>query len=286
MAEHWTVVKLLRWTADYFKGKAIDTGRLDAELLLADTLGLDRVGLYVHFDRPLNASELADFRAKVQRRAKHEPVQYILGETEFWSLPLQVGPDVLIPRSDTEVLVEEALQRLGECGCMLDVGTGSGAIAIAVAYERRTAVITAVDCSRRALAVASANAERHGLAGRITFSEGDLAELPPGPYDLVVSNPPYVAETEWAGLMPEVRDYEPRVALHGGTDGLDAYRQLARQATDILKPGGWLLVEVGAGQAAAVEQLFAQAGLAELVTRKDYAGIARVVCARAGQHAG
>ncbi len=286
MAETWTVVQLLRWTADYFNGKDIESGRLEAELLLAHTLDLDRIGLYLHFDRPLTPAELADFRAKVQRRARREPIQYILAEAEFWSLPLQVGPDVLIPRSDTEVLVEEALQRLQQGGSMLDVGTGSGAIAIAVAAERPAVEVTAIDCSRPALTVARANAERHGLSGRITCREGDLAALPAGPYDLVVSNPPYIAEPEWAGLMAEVRDHEPRIALHGGIDGLDAYRHLARQAMTVLKPGGWLLVEVGAGQADAVRELFEQAGLSALGVRKDYAGIARVVYAQAGLEAG
>lgn len=286
MAETWTVVQLLRWTADYFNGKDIESGRLEAELLLAHTLDLDRVGLYLHFDRPLTPAELADFRAKVQRRARREPVQYILAEAEFWSLPLQVGPDVLIPRSDTEVLVEEALQHLQQGGSMLDVGTGSGAIAIAVASERPAVEVTAIDCSRPALTVARANAERHGLSGRITCRQGDLAALPAGPYDLVVSNPPYIAEPEWAGLMTEVRDHEPRIALHGGIDGLDAYRHLARQAMTVLKPGGWLLVEVGADQADAVRELFEQAGLSALGVRKDYAGIARVVYAQAGLEAG
>ncbi len=286
MAERWTVIKILRWTADYFEGKGIDSGRLDAELLLADTLDLDRVGLYVNFDRPLTEQELTGFREKVRRRAEHEPVQYILGETEFWSLALQVGPEVLIPRPDTEVLVEEALQRLNNPGSMIDVGTGSGAIAIAVAHERTAVEITAIDCSCQALEVARANAERHSLAGQITFREADLAALPPGPYDLVVSNPPYISETEWAGLMPEVRDYEPRMALHGGADGLDAYRQLSRQALSVLKPGGWLLVEVGASQAAMVLELFEQAGLSELGVRKDYADIPRVVYGRADLQTG
>ncbi len=282
MTEHWTVVRLLRWTADYFKGKGIDAGRLEAELLLAKTLDLDRVGLYIHFDRLLTTRELTDFRDKVQRRARHEPVQYILGEVEFWSMMLQVGPQVLIPRADTEVLVEEALQRLGEAGNLLDVGTGSGAIAIAVAHERPAVKVTAIDCSPPALAMARANAERHGLAERILFREADLAALPAGSFDVVVSNPPYIAEAEWAGLMPEVRDFEPEIALCGGRDGLDAYRHLARQAISMLKPGGWLLVEVGAGQAAAVQELFARGGLSELGMRKDYAGIPRVVSGQTG----
>lgn len=280
MPEHWTVLKILRWTADYFREKGIDSARLDAELLLADTLELDRVGLYLHFDRPLSPDELASFRARVRRRAGHEPVQYILGESEFWSLALAVGPAVLIPRPDTEVLVEEVLSRLTDEAELLDVGTGSGAIAIAVAHEKPGVLVTAIDNSPAALRVARRNAERHGLAERIRFLEADLARLPEKTFDLVVSNPPYIAAAEWAALMPEVRDHEPRAALYGGEDGLEAYRHLARQAAGVLKPGGWLLVEVGASQASAVRTLFDEAGLTGCGVRDDYAGIPRVVCGK------
>lgn len=282
MTERWTVLRILRWTAAFFEEKGIDSGRLDAELLLANTLDLDRVGLYLDFDRPLTKNELAGFRNKVQRRAGREPVQYILGETEFWSLPLQVSPDVLIPRPDTEVLVEEALKRCDGPVDVIDVGTGSGAIAIAIAHDRPSVKITAIDSSSLALEVARGNAGRLGLTDRISFQQVDLALLPQGPYDLVVSNPPYIAAAEWETLMPEVSTFEPRVALYGGEDGLDAYRHLARQSPDILKPGGWLLVEVGAEQSGAVLGLFTSAGLTETGVRNDYAGIPRVVYGRAG----
>ncbi len=277
MTECWTVLKILQWTADYFASKEIDSARLDAELLLAATLDLDRVGLYVNFEQPLNAAELAAFRERVQRRAQREPVQYILGETEFWSLTFNVGPDVLVPRADTEVLVEEALLRIEDSSRVFDVGTGSGAIAIALAHEKPEILVTALDCSEPALAIARGNIQRHGVADRVTCLIGDLASLPTGPFEMIVSNPPYIPSGDWLKLMPEVRDYEPRLALDGGDDGLEAYRQLAVQSSRVLVPGGWLLVEVGIGQAAAVSALFKSAGLIEIGQRDDYAGIPRVV---------
>ncbi len=280
MAERWTVLKILQWTADYFADKEIDSARLEAELLLAATLGLDRVGLYVNFERPLDAVELSAFRERVQRRAQREPIQYILGETEFWSLIFNVGPEVLVPRADTEVLVEESLARIKGSARVLDVGTGSGAIAIALAHEKPEILVTALDCSQPALDVARTNAQRNGVVDRVTCLLGDLASLPTGPFEMIVSNPPYIPSGDWQKLMPEVRDYEPRLALDGGDDGLQAYRQLAVQAGRVLVPGGWLLVEVGIGQAADVSALFKAAGLTEIGQRDDYAGIARVVMGR------
>ena len=280
MTERWTVLKILQWTADYFTGKEIASARLEAELLLAATLDLDRVGLYVNFERPLDSSELAAFRERVQRRAKGEPVQYILGETEFWSLPFTVSPAVLVPRADTEVLVEEALSRVEGPVHILDVGTGSGAIAVAMAHEKPEIQVTAIDCSEEALQVARGNAERNGVAERVSCFAGDLAELPPGPFAMVVSNPPYIPTADCEQLMPEVRDHEPRLALDGGEDGLTAYRQLTSQAGKILLAGGWLLVEVGIGQTEDVVALFKAAGLAEIQCRDDYAGISRVVAGR------
>jgi release factor glutamine methyltransferase len=280
LTERWTVLKILKWTADYFTGKEIASARLEAELLLAATLDLDRVGLYVNFERPRDASEFAAFRAQVQRRAKGEPVQYILGETEFWSLPFTVNPAVLVPRADTEVLVEEALARVNSADGILDVGTGSGAIAVALAHEKKDVQITALDCSEAALQVARGNAERNGVAERVNCIAGDLADLPSGPFAMVVSNPPYIPTADCEQLMPEVRDHEPRLALDGGEDGLTAYRQLAAQTGKILIPGGWLLVEIGIGQAEDVVALFKASGLAEIQCRDDYAGISRVVAGR------
>ena len=280
MTEAWTVLRLLRWTADYFAGRGLDAPRLDAELLLAATLGLDRVGLYVNFERPLQADELAAYRERVRRRAGREPLAYILGQAEFWSLPLKVTPEVLIPRPETELLVEEALPRLSGRQQVLDVGTGSGALAIALAHERQELSVTAIDVSPAALAVAADNARSNGVAERIHFAQHDLRQLPPGPFDLIVANPPYVPSGELATLMPEVRDFEPQLALDGGVDGLDAYRALARQAEVVLTAAGWLLVEVGSGQAPAVQELFAGAGLKEILIARDLAGIERVVGGR------
>jgi release factor glutamine methyltransferase len=280
LAERWTVLKILQWTAEYFKDKGIESSRLEAELLLAATLGLDRIGLYVNFERPLDADESAAFRERVRRRAQREPLQYILGETEFWSLMFNVDPAVLVPRADTEVLVEEALTRIAGAARVLDVGTGSGAIAIALAHDKPQIQVTALDCSEPALEVARGNARRNGVADRVICLAGDLAALPSGPFEMVVSNPPYIPTKDWQGLMPEVRDHEPRLALDGGGDGLQAYRQLGRQACSILVPGGWLLVEVGIDQAEEVSALFKAVGLKEISQRDDYAGIPRVVMAK------
>jgi release factor glutamine methyltransferase len=276
LSDVWTVLKILQWTEGYLKDRGIDGGRLDAQLLLGEVLGLDRVGLYLHFERPLEEGELAAFREMVRRRVRREPVQYILEKAEFWSLSLRVTPAVLIPRGDTEVLVEEALRR-GVAKSILDVGTGSGAIALALASELPGARVEGIDLSLEALALAEENARRHNLQERVAFRAGDLRELPQRSWDLIVSNPPYIPAEDIGALMPEVRDFEPRLALDGGSDGLDAYRLLASQAPSRLNLGGWILVEVGIGQAEAVSELFLQSRLSNLFTRADYAGVARVV---------
>jgi len=277
VTERWTILKLLQWTADYFRDKGLESPRLEAELLLAATLEMDRVALYVNFERPLDADELSRYREQVRRRAGREPLQYIVGETEFWSLPFSVNSAVLIPRADTEILVEEALKRINGCSTILDVGTGSGAIAVALAHEKPEINVTAIDYSEEALEVARGNARLNKVAERVACLTGDLNSLPPGPFDMIVSNPPYIPSRDWEQLMPEVRDHEPRLALDGGDDGLEAYRRIDVQAVQILSPGGWLLVEVGIGQAAAVNTLFKAAGLTAVEQRDDYAGIPRVV---------
>jgi release factor glutamine methyltransferase len=280
MAETWTVLKVLRWTAEYFAERGITGGRLDAELLLCDGLGLDRVGLYLNYDRPLTAAELKAFRGKVARRARREPLQYILGEAEFWSLPFKVGPGVLVPRPETETLVEEALKRAAPPFQMLDVGTGSGAIAVALARELSEARVVGIDNSPQALALAAENVRCNGVEDRVTLLEHDFQKqgLPGGPFDLVLSNPPYVPKGDLAGLMPEVRDFEPRQALCGGVDGLQFYRLLIPAAAGCLKPGGWVLFEVGIHQAPEVLALFEQTGdFVDTFAARDAAGIERVV---------
>ncbi len=279
MGEAWTLLRLLNWAKEYFAEKGIDTPRLDAELLLAHVLGLDRVGLYLNYDRPLNDEELDALRPLVKRRGQREPLQYLLGYTEFWSRRFKVSPAVLIPRPDTEILVEEALNRAGESGCLLDVGTGSGVIAVALAGELPGWRVEGLDISSAALEIAGFNARRNAVEERLQLYPGDFNRLPDRRYDMIVSNPPYIAAAEFDTLMPEVRCHEPRAALVAADDGLEAYRKLAQQ-TDRLLPGGWLLVEIGYRQAEAVQGLFAAAGLTDIYLRHDYAGQPRVVGGR------
>lgn len=277
MNESWTLLKLLRWMAGYFAEKGVDNPRLDAELLLAHQLQLDRIGLYLNYDRPLTAAELDQIRPLVKRRGRREPLQYIIGNTEFWSLAFKVTPAVLIPRADTEVLVEEALKRCAPAGTLLDVGVGSGAVAVSLLSELPGWQGLGLDISSEALEVAQINRNRHQLESRLELRLGNLAQLPDGTYDLIVSNPPYIAADQWQELMPEVRDFEPAVALLGGADGLDCYRLLMAQMSGCLKPGGWLLVEIGCDQTAAVEKMMADAGLTQIFMRRDYGGLPRVV---------
>lgn len=277
MAETWTVLNILQWTADYFRDQEISSHRLDAELLLAEILDLDRVGLYLQYDRPLDKIEQAAYRLLVKRRASHEPLAYILGKSEFWSLPLKVSSAVLIPRPDTEILVEEALKHMDKACRVLDIGVGSGAVAIALAHENSKAVVRGIDISPEAVAVAKENARINGVAERLEFSVGNLEDFKGGPYNLIVSNPPYIPHADLAGLMPEVRDFEPAIALDGGADGLDAYRAILQQAPGQLVDAGRLLVEIGIDQSAEVSRLFAEAGFIDIQIRDDYAGIPRVV---------
>lgn len=280
MSESWTLLKLLQWTSSFFKEKGIDNPRLDAELLIGAVLGLDRVGIYLNYDRPLSGVELDEIRPLVKRRAQREPLQYLRGKAEFWSLEFTVSPAVLIPRADTEVLVEEALKKAADCGQLLDVGTGSGAIALSFASEKPNWQVTGLDLSPAALEVATENLRALGLGERVSLVEGDMAALPPVCYDLVVSNPPYISEDEYAGLMPEVRDHEPSSALLAGVDGLDCYRALVDQAEKILNPGGWMLLEIGCRQEEPVTALLEAAGLSEIYCRRDYADNPRIVGGR------
>lgn len=275
----WTIGAILEWTKQYFSGKGIDTPRLDAEVLLSHILGRDRLYLYVHFDQPLAPAELAAFRECVRQRAARLPVAYITGEREFFGLTFTVSPAVLVPRPETELLVETVLTQLADkpAARILDLGTGSGAIAVSLLSRLPAATAVAVDISAAALAVAAQNAERHRVAERLQLQQGDFWQPVGGMrFDAIVSNPPYIAAAEIARLSPEVRQ-EPALALDGGSDGLAFYRRLLLDGQAQLAAGGVMAFEIGAGQAAAIREL---AATSPLVIRKiyaDYAGIERVV---------
>lgn len=276
----WTIEAVLRWAADDFRGRGIDAPRLDAELLLAFALGSTRIQLFVDSKRPLEAAELARFRELVKRRRAREPIAYILGQREFYGRPFRVDRRVLVPRPDTEVLVTAALARTRHLSMSmraLDLCTGSGCVAVTLGRERPTSSLFAVDLSADALAVARENALRLG-AYNVAFVQGDLfAALAPGArFDLVTANAPYIPSAEIATLQPEVREFEPRLALDGGDDGLELVRRIVDAAPSFLRRGGALALEVGMGEAPAVAQrMTATFGAIEI--HRDYAGIERVV---------
>jgi release factor glutamine methyltransferase len=277
----WTVLDVVRWTTARFTEREMPTPRLDAELLIGHVLGLPRIQLYVQSERVLTPDELAALRELIKRRQTGESVAYLVGHKEFWKLDFTVDARVLVPRPDTETLIEEAIARLAPAGDgpaprIADVGTGSGALAVTLAKLRADASVFASDASPAALEVARGNAERHAAA--VTFVEGDLqAPLAPhAPFTLIVANLPYIPTAELAALPPDVRS-EPALALDGGADGLDLVRRLVAAAPALLAPGGALALEIGAGQAAATSALLRDAGFTDVKTRKDLAGIERVV---------
>ncbi len=285
----WTVLELLRWTEQRFQKEGFASPRLDAEVLLAETQGTDRVGLYTHFDQPLQAVELARFKQFIQRRLRREPVAYIIGKREFWSLTFKVTPDVLIPRPETEILVAEALKIMpptphpDRIRQLLEIGTGSGAIVTVLAKEIPSAKFVATDLSPKALAIAQENALRHGVQERIHFLQGDLFSplREKWKFDLIVTNPPYIRQEEFSSLAPEIREYEPRAALDGGKDGLDFVRRAFQGVTEFLQPQGWLLMEIGAGQDQEVRRIAEEnPGLEGMEFIPDLAGIKRVFKAR------
>jgi release factor glutamine methyltransferase len=246
----WTIREVLDWAADDFTRRGIESARLDAELLVAKALGIDRVGLYLDLNRPLLQEERSAIRPLVARRRGREPVAYILGYKDFYGRRFAVTPEVLIPRPDTETLIDHALRCIpfDAAWRVLDVGTGSGAIAVTIAAERPSAVVTATDVSASALVIAARNAAAHHVAARIRFEQADLV-TGEGKYDLILSNPPYVASSDLALIDPEVREHEPRIALDGGEDGLQVVKRLLVAAEQVTEPGAQILIEVGLGQA-------------------------------------
>ncbi len=306
----WTILEILKWATDYFRTKGVSEPRASAEVLLAHALSLSRLDLYLKYDQPLAPPELARFKSLVIRRRNGEPVAYLTGHKEFWSLDFRITPGVLIPRPETEVLVSaalEAAQNLAESGIGgggqgsqtplqsslkspvqpavwgLEVGVGSGAVVVALAREIPWMAWMALDLSLTALTVARDNARRHEVAPRIQFLQADLlSSIKPGAtFALLVANLPYVPRAEWEQLPIDIRDFEPKEALWGGEDGLALIRLLALEAHGYLRPGGWLALEVGPGQAHQVQESLQKTGAYDrLELIRDYHGIDRVVRAR------
>jgi release factor glutamine methyltransferase len=281
----WTIGTLLNWTANFLLEKGCESPRVDAEVLLAHALGCKRIDLYgLRHGEPAGDAVRKQYRELIRKRMEGCPVAYLVGRKEFFSLEFEVSPAVLIPRPDTELVVMECLalaKSLPEPR-LVDIGTGSGNLAVALAKQHKSARVSAVDVSADALAVASRNAQRHGVADRITFVQGDLfAPLGEEMFDFVVSNPPYIPHADVPRLPVGVRDYEPHMALDGGPDGFAVFERLVCEAQTHLQPGGWLIVEIGAPQeATARSRLEKQAAFELLPTVRDFAGHPRVLKAR------
>jgi len=278
----WTVAKVLAWATDDFRRRGLESPRLDAELLLAMALGVDRIRLIVDSARVLAPNELAAVRELIQRRRRREPIAYIRSEREFYGLAMRVDARVLVPRPDTETLVEVALERTRDAyldGDLLDLCTGSGCVAIAFSRRRPTWRVTGIDVSAPAIDVARMNSVRSGTALGVRFVVSDLDRALPdeASFDLVTANPPYVPTDEIAVLEADIREYEPRLALDGGKDGLEVIRLVVRAATRRLRPGGVAALEVGAGQAPTVARFLSDEGFTAVRTHVDYGGHERVV---------
>jgi len=314
----WTIQKLLNWVTEYLTGKGIDSPRLSAELLLSHVVGLKRIELYTQFDRPVSKQQLDRLHELVKRAGRNEPIAYLVGKTEFYSLEINITPDCMIPRPETELLVERAIEflrtrsvRNSTMGNTLQKGrisngtpsgtqfvcdlcTGSGCIAVAIAKNFPNARIIATDICDAALAVAAGNVEKHQLGNRITLLCGDLFDpimpqldidkLVPDSdrgFDLIVCNPPYVSTAEYEKLDKNIIDYEPKVALFAGVDGLDIYRRIIEKADQFLKPDAALMLEIGYVQGRAVKELLEQTGaFAEIKIEKDIHNNDRIATAK------
>lgn len=292
MTEAWTIKQLLSWSQEYFFKKRIETARLDSEILLAHVLSLKRLDLYLQFDRMLTAAELSQFKTLLQRRCHHEPVAYLVGKKEFWSRNFFVSKDVLIPRPDTETLIQAVLDHFkappSESSSLteqarthgLEIGLGSGNIAITLLLELPDLTMTAVEISKAAIEIAGKNAAFHGVANRLQIIEGDiLAGLPNFEmhFDFIVTNPPYVSSSEMKRLPETVREHEPHLALEAGEDGLEFYKVIADLAKKNLEKDKFLAVEIGEEQGKAVTKIFGSAGCSDIRVLKDYAGQDRVI---------
>ena len=287
--EIWTIQKLLKWVTQYLADKGIDSPRLSAELLLSDILGLKRIELYTHHDKHVAKKELDKLHDLVKRAGQNEPIAYLVGKTEFYSMELLVSPACLIPRPETELLVQRAVEFLrtrSDVQLVCDLCTGCGCIASAIAKNFPNARIIATDISDSALAVAALNVEKHQLQDKVTLLAGDLFEplipqLDTGKFDLIVSNPPYVTAAEYEKLAQNVKDYEPRLALFAGVDGLVLYRRILERVDDFLKPDAALIMEIGYAQGPALKELLEKTGIfADIKIEKDLSNNDRIVTAR------
>lgn len=290
-AKTWTIKELLKVSTEYLKKKDIDSPRLSAEILLAHQLNTSRVELYLNFDQPLDDGEVAGYRQLIRRRADREPIQYITGRQEFWSLDFMVGPQVMIPRPESEILVEQVIslckeERLPEnlSPSILDLGTGCGALAVALARELEASSIWATDISREGLELAKSNAKKHGVQEKIEFRLGDLWQPFMGQelkFDVIVSNPPYIAPETIDSLSSEVREYEPRLAFDGREEGMFFIRKIITEGPEFLKPGGWILVEMDPEQTSKALNLVEKSNNYENKDRiKDYSQKYRVLVAQ------
>jgi len=286
--QNWTIQKLLKWTANYFTEKNMDAPRLSAEMLISHVLDIERIELYTKFSEKVDKPQLEQLRNLVKRAADGEPIQYLIGKTEFYSIPIIVTPDCLIPRPETELLVEKAIEFLRKrpkTQLVCDLCTGSGCIAVAIAKNCENTKITATDISDDALAVAEKNIEQHDLKNRITLLAGDLfdpliPQIDIEKFDLIVSNPPYVSNIEYDKLDKKIKDHEPKSALYAGTDGLDIYKKIADKAPDFLKSNAALILEIGYNQGKQVKKLLAQTEcFSETKIEKDYSDNDRIVTA-------
>lgn len=287
----WTVRSLLEWGTACLQEKGIESQRITIELLLAHVLHCKRIDLHTGFDAPLSRPELTQFKMLLNRRLSREPVQYIIGETEFMGLSFVVDGRVLIPRPETEILVEQAVKLTQDVLhrspiSVLDIGTGCGNIAVGLAKLVQGVAITATDVSRAALEVAKINVERHGVGDRVRILEhdifGSVDELARTPFDMILSNPPYISSEEANSLPPEILRFEPREAVMEGGDGLSFYRRIGESAKQLMKEGGWVLVETAYNQGPAVKSIFSNAGFQGVELIEDYDGNNRVVKAQQG----
>lgn len=287
---NWTSSKLLTWSVERLIKAGVNSARLEAEILLAKAIRGRRQDVYLEPDRVLNLEELCEQQNFIRRRISREPISYILGQREFWSLDFKVTPDVLVPRPETEVLIEQLLethknQVTDGLPQILDIGTGSGIIAVVAAKEIPDSRLTAVDISPSALAVAQENSRLHNVFEQIRFIQSDLFEHVTGRFDYILANPPYIPSRELAELMPDVRDYEPQAALDGGQDGLDYYKRIIPGAYEHLKDEGVLIMEIGMDQAMDIRCLVDQhGGYEDPEVIRDYSGRDRVVSVRKGSN--